>query len=425
MQVGIFDNLQNGKTIPITQAMVQRAYRSVKKKAKVTGVSATTLAQTKRNVQDMLYILWNRLSSGSYYPPAVREVLIPKQSGKGLRPLGISTESDKVGQMVIKQLIEPRFEVQFLSSSYGYRPGKSAHEAIKAVRNNCFAYGWVVDLDIKSCFEEIDHELLLRALTTQVKEKWIRMYIRRWLEAPIQGVDGKLRKREGKGTPQGGIISPLLANIYLHYSLDKWLRLHYPQLKFVRYADDIILHCRSEEEAKTVLQAVRARLSECKLRLNEEKTRIVYCKDYKRKENYAVKKFDFLGYSFCPREIYTPSQGRSLGFVPAISSTSKRKIGGALRTMKVLKNTELRLEEIAEALNEKLRGWLNYYGLYRKYLLKRVFKRLDCRLMRWLKKKYKRLKGRSRKAWGMLRSIYKQRPHLFEHWRQGQSIVCH
>lgn len=425
MQVGIFDNLQNGKTVPVTQAMVRNAYRSVKKKEEWAYKDAASWQKSKENLKDNLYILWNRLASGSYFPPPVREVAIPKGKGKGTRKLGIAPLWDKVGQMVIKQEIASRFETLFSSHSYGYRPGKNAHEALREVRSNCFSYSWVVDLDIKGFFDEIDHELLMRAVGKHVEEQWICMYIRRWLTAPITTPEGEVKYRQGKGTPQGGVISPLLANIFLHYSLDKWLSKHYPRIKFVRYADDIVLHCSSKAEAEELLSAVRERLGECKLQLNEQKTKIVYCKDYRRQGKYKGTKFDFLGYSFQPREIYHTKHKRAIGFTPGISQQSKNKIREVIRKTEELSRTEIRLEKIAKRLNEQLRGWINYYSRYRGYLLERVFYSLDCRLMKWLRKKYKRLKGSRRRAWSMLRGIYKRMPYLFEHWRQGYSTVCH
>lgn len=424
MQVGIFDDLQNGKTVPVTQEMVLQAYRSVKNKGKQCCVDEASLLAYQEDLKNNLYKLWNRLASGSYYPPPVREVAIPKGCGKGERKLGIAPLSDKVGQMVVKKLIEPRLEAVFLDNSYGYRPGKRAHDALKAVRKHCFTYGWVIDLDIKGYFDNIDHELLMRALAKHVDEKWIQMYIRRWLEAPVLKANGEHEYKAGKGTPQGGVLSPLLANLFLHYVLDMWLKQHYPRVKFVRYADDVIIHCENEEDAKRILSAVGKRLAACKLQLNEEKTGIVYCKDYKRPGNYPVKKFEFLGYSFQPREIYGSVYKRSLGFVPAISQQSQRKIRQTIGGAMTLKNTTTEIEKIAQELNAQLRGWINYYGKYRGYVLSRVFRSLDKRLMKWLKKKYKSLKGSVRRAWRTLERIYDRSPALFEHWRLGYSYLC-
>lgn len=422
MQEGIFTGLQNGKTVPVTQTMVSKGFKSLKNKGKQNGVDVESILAYQEDLKNNLYKLWNRLASGSYFPPPVREVSIPK--GVGERKLGIAPLSDKVGQMVIKQLIEPRMEAIFHASSYGYRPGKSTHEALREVRKNCFTYGWVIDLDIKGFFDNIDHELLMRALEKHVDEQWIRMYIQRWLEAPIEKPNGEMAYRSGKGTPQGGVISPLLANLFLHYSLDQWLSIHYKGVKFERYADDVIIHCQSEEGAKELLEAIRNRLRICKLELNEEKTEIVYCKNYERQGKYPQTKFDFLGYSFQPREIFHPKYKRGLGYSPAISQKSASKIYQSIREEKTLKQSEISLAEIAASLNERLRGWINYYGKFRGYHLKWVFEKLDRRLMNWLRKKYKRYRGSEKRAWAKLREICRRMPYLFEHWRVGLSTLC-
>ena len=270
-------------TVPITKQMVKEAYGKVKANQGSAGVDKESLEEFQADLLNNLYKLWNRLSSGSYFPKPVREVMIPKANGSK-RTLGIPTVSDRIAQQVIKTYLEPRLEAEFQESSYGYRPLKSAHQAVAAVRENVLQYAWVIDMDIKNFFDEVDHELLLKALSCHVKEKWVMMYIQRWLESPIQKQDGTLIRKEGKGTPQGGVISPLLSNLFLHYVLDKWLIKHYSDMVFVRYADDVILHCSNEEKAKQLLEAVRQRLKECNLRLNEEKTKIVYCQNYRREK---------------------------------------------------------------------------------------------------------------------------------------------
>ena len=270
-------------TVPITKEMVKAAYRKVKANHGAAGVDKESLEMYQEDLLNNLYVLWNRLSSGSYFPKPLRSVSIPKNNGKQ-RTLGIPAVSDRIAQQVIKSYLEPRLEAQFHKDSYGYRPLKSAHQAVEAVQENVRGYAWVLDMDIKSFFDEVDHGLLLKALDRHVEEKWVKMYILRWLEAPVQQPDGTLTQKQGKGTPQGGVISPLLANLFLHYVLDKWITKHYPQVAFVRYADDVIVHCQTEEEAKGLLAAIRSRLSECRLSLNEEKTKLVYCKDYRRKK---------------------------------------------------------------------------------------------------------------------------------------------
>ena len=289
------------KTVPISKEMVRAAYRKVKSNQGSAGVDRESLEEFQQDLSGNLYKIWNRLASGSYHPQPVKEVEIPKANG-GKRKLGIPTVSDRIAQQVIKSYLEPRLEAVFHEDSYGYRPLKSAHQAIKQVQENVRTYSWVVDMDIKSFFDEVDHELLMKALDRHVSEKWVKLYIRRWLESPVQTKDGRLLQKQGKGTPQGGVISPLLANLYLHYVLDRWLELHYPTVAFVRYADDVVVHCQSEEQAQEVLQGIRARLQECHLSLNETKTKILYCKDYRKKEKKEYgNKFDFLGFSFQPR----------------------------------------------------------------------------------------------------------------------------
>ncbi len=287
------------KTIPITKDMVREAYRKVRSNKGSAGVDEQDLNKFEENLSGNLYKLWNRMTSGSYFPQPVKEVIIPKSNG-GERKLGIPTVSDRIAQEVIKTYLEPRLELVFSPSSYGYRPHKSAHQALEKVRENVRNYPWVIDMDIKSFFDEVDHELLLKAMERHVPEKWVILYIKRWLEAPVQ-TKAALVLKEGKGTPQGGVVSPLLANLFLHYVLDKWIEKTFPAVAFVRYADDAIVHCISEAQSKYILKAIKARLSDCKLQLSEEKTKIVYCEAYRRAKRKGYRKsFDFLGHSFKP-----------------------------------------------------------------------------------------------------------------------------
>jgi group II intron reverse transcriptase/maturase len=268
------------KPIPISKEMVRAAYRKVRSNKGSEGVDEEDLTQFKENLSKNLYKIWNRMASGSYFPKPVKEVIIPKANG-GERKLGIPPVSDRIAQEVVKSYLEPRLEKVFLPNSYGYRPNKSAHQALAKVRENVRKYAWVIDMDIKSFFDEVDHELLMKAIDKHVPEKWVKMYIMRWLEAPVQTKEGLVIKN-GKGTPQGGVISPLLANLFLHYVLDKWIEKEYPTVTFVRYADDVVVHCVSEAQSQFILRAIKARLEACKLRLSEEKTKITYCQDYRR-----------------------------------------------------------------------------------------------------------------------------------------------
>jgi len=411
--------MKETKSIPITKQMVTDAYKKVKSNKGSAGIDGISLEQFELKLERNLYKIWNRLASGSYFPPAVKEVEIPKKDGKK-RQLGIPTVGDRVAQMVIKDLVEQRFEKEFMPNSYGYRPLKSAHQALESVRQNVRKYAWVIDLDIKGFFDNIDHELLMQAVERHVDEKWIKMYIRRWLEMPIEIKSGELIEKQGKGTPQGGVISPLLANLFLHYVLDKWLTIKYPGLNFVRYADDAIIHCRTKTEAEEVLKAITVRLSECKLELHEKKTKIAYCKDYRRKEKFDNVRFDFLGFSFHPQTFKSKqNNGLFLGFGLSISKTSRNNIVREIRQTKFHRWTTATIEDIAEMLNPKIRGWLNYYGKLQKRGLNQVLRRLNSRLIHWLINKYKRLKSSLKLAYKLLGKIKLSNPTLFAHWKAG------
>jgi len=364
------------------------------------------------------YKIWNRLTSGSYFPPAVRRVEINKIGG-GKRPLGIPTVGDRISQMVIKDIIEARLEKIFQANSYAYRKNKRSLEAVRKVREGTVKYPWLLDIDIKNFFDSIDHNLLMKALDRHVEEKWIKKYIKRWLEAPIETEAG-LETKQGKGSSQGGVISPLLANLYLHYSLDVWLKREYPEVELVRYADDSILHCKTEEKAKEVLSSLKNRLTECKLELHPEKTKVVYTKSWKHKGGYPIVKFDFLGFTFQPRPKQDKKgKGMYLGYDGAISKKSRKRIMSELRSKRILKNTEKNLEEISKILNPKLRGWINYYSKLSKHKLQETFRKIDYGLVRWVLKKYKRLKGGIKQGYKMLRSMKRSNPTILEHWRQG------
>lgn len=407
--------------IPISRTMVWEAYKKVKANKGSAGVDLVSMEDFDANRSQYLYKLWNRMSSGSYFPPPVKQVEIKKKDGR-MRKLGIPTISDRIGQMVVKDIIEPRMEKEFSPSSYGYRPNKNAHQALSFVRENCRRTDWVIDLDIKGFFDNIDHDKLMLAVTKHVPEKWVRMYIERWLEMPVQLKSGELVVKQGKGTPQGGVISPLLANLFLHYTLDKWLEKTDPTVKFARYADDAIIHCRSKGHAEYILNKLDTRVKACGLELHPEKTKIVYCKDYRRKGKYPIVKFDFLGYSFQPRS--TKSKRGShmfLGFDCAISISSRKRLADKLEELNIVKLTFKSIVGIAQYLNPKIEGWINYYGKFRKSELTKVFKLLQNRLIRWARQRYKRYKTSLNRAFKWYARIREQFPYLFYHWRVGYS----
>jgi group II intron reverse transcriptase/maturase len=395
--------------------MVQKAFNQVKKNRGSAGIDKESISDFELKLEDNLYKIWNRMASGSYFPPAVKEVEIPKGEGK-MRKLGIPTVGDRVAQTVVKEYIEPRFEAIFSPSSYGYRPNRNCHQALAQVRQNCWKTDWVIDLDIKGFFDNIDHELLMLSIEKHVPEKWVKMYIRRWLEMPIVTAKGETKYRNGKGTPQGGVISPLLANVFLHYVFDKWMDINYPDIKFSRYADDVIVHCSSKEIAEKVLNAIKGRMQQCKLELHPEKTKIVYCKDTHRKNDEDNIQFNFLGYSFQPRESKS-RRGIFISFDCAISKAKQTKIKDAIRSLRFQKASNATIKEIADVLNPKIQGWLNYFGKFRKSEMRGVFYCINERLAHWAHNKYRSLNWCQSYEW--IRRQIILTPTLFVHWKAG------
>ena len=399
--------------------MIWSAYKQVRSNQGGAGIDEIDMADYDANRSNHLYKLWNRMASGSYFPPPVKEVEVTKKDG-GIRKLGVPTISDRIGQMVVKEYLEPRFEKLFSPHSYAYRPDKSAHQALESVRNNCRKSDWVIDLDIKGFFDSIDHGKLLKAVEKHVREKWCIMYIKRWLQMPIQTKSGELVQRNGRGTPQGGVISPLLSNLFLHYVMDKWLEQTHSTVKYVRYADDAILHCKSKVQADYVLRNLGKRMQDCGLELHPEKTKIVYCKDYRRQGTYENVKFDFLGYSFQPRSTATRGKGKLfLGFDCAISISSKKQIVDKMRTLGIPKLTHNSIVGVAQFLEPYIRGWINYYGKFRISMLNPIFQLLNRKLVQWARKRYKRYKTSINRAYDWLKRIRMQFPTLFYQWRLG------
>ena len=401
--------MSDAKPYCIPKQGVYQAYLMVKRNKGSYGVDEQSIQEFDKDWKSNLYRIWNRMSSGSYFPMAVKRVEIPKGDGK-MRPLGIPTVSDRIAQAVVKMYIEPRLEKIFSNSSYGYRPNRSALDAVGKARANCFSYSFVVDIDIKGFFDNIDHELLMKAVSKHISEKWILLYIERWLKAPVKLPNGET-SASTKGTPQGGVISPLLANLFLHYVMDVWLEKHYRGVPFERYADDALLHFRSESHAKKVLEALDARFKECKLELNREKTKLVYCKDKKRKESYETISFSFLGYDFQPRACRTKQGLIECGFLPAMGKKAKQRFTEKLKALKISRNTDRSIEELANLLNPIMRGITNYFGAYYKSALSEHYSQVNLKLKKWALRKYKK---RSILRW--LQHQYLTRRDLFVHW---------
>jgi len=406
--------MAEAKSFEISRHSVMEAWRRIKSNGGSAGVDGQSIKAFEEKLKDNLYKIWNRMSSGSYFPPPVLLCEIPKPDGK-TRTLGIPTVADRVAQMVAKKYLEPKVEPIFHPDSYGYRPGKSAHEAIGVTRQRCWRYNWVIDLDIKGFFDTINHELMMHAVRKHADEKWLLLYIERWLKASAQSKDGDTIKRD-KGTPQGGVISPLLANIFLHHSFDKWMQEEFSSLPFERYADDIIVHCYTEKQAQYVKERIRQRLERCGLALHPDKTKIFYCKDVNRKEDNDHTSFDFLGYTFRPRLCRNKDGKFFVGFTPAVSRKSMKSMSYTIRQWDLCSVTPLSLEDLAKMINPVVRGWMNYYGAYCRSELSPILRQIELSIAKWAIRKYKKLHRRIVAATRWLRGIWRREPNLFAHW---------
>ena len=402
------------KPFVIAKRAVWEAYQQVKANRGAAGIDEETIAMFEQNLSRNLYKLWNRMSSGSYFPPPVKQVEIPKAKG-GTRKLGIPTVSDRIAQTVVKRIIEPILDPIFHEDSYGYRPGKSAKQAVAVTRKRCWQYAWVVEFDIKSAFDQIDYGLLMKAVRSHIKEGWILLYIERWLTAPFETTDGERVTRQ-RGTPQGGVVSPILMNLFMHYTFDAWMKRTHPSCPFARYADDAVVHCRSQKQAEEVMQSIALRLAECGLAMHPNKSKVVYCKDDKRTAPYPHVHFTFLGFTFRPRRAITRRNRRFTGFLPGVSADALKRMRKEVRGWRIHRRTATTLAELAKQYNPVLRGWWNYYGEFYPSAMHSFAMYLDGKLMQWARRKYKTLERREQASVQWLIKMKNIYPQTLFYW---------
>jgi len=408
-----------GKTKPfeISKHVVWEAYKQVKANKGAAGIDNKSITVFEEHLENNLYKIWNRMSSGSYLPPPVKVVEIPKKNG-GTRILGVPTVADRIAQTVAKMYFEPRVEPYFHQDSYGYRPGKSAIDAVAVTRRRCWRYNWLLEFDIKGLFDNIDHDLLMRAVKTHTDNKWLLLYIERWLKAPFQMEDGRIIERRS-GTPQGGVISPVLSNLFLHYVFDKWMERNFLKNPWARYADDAVTHCRTKAEAEGLLERLHGRFNECGLELHPDKTQIVYCKDDDRRGDYPEIKFDFLGYTFRPRRSKNRYGKFFINFTPGVSNKAAKAMRHTIRNWRIHLKPDKSIDDISRMFNPVIRGWINYYGRFYKSALYPVLRHMNRVLIHWARRKYKRLSCHRRRAEHWLGRIARREPQLFAHWQMG------
>jgi RNA-directed DNA polymerase len=408
--------MKEGKSFEISKHQVKEAYRRVKTNHGAGGIDGIDFTEFEKDLKGNLYKLWNRMSSGSYFPKAVRGVEIPKKNGKK-RLLGIPTIMDRVAQMVVRMSFEPLIEPIFCSDSYGYRPNCSAIDALGVTRERCWKMAWIIEFDIKGLFDNIDHELLMKTVRKHTNCKWVILYIERFLKTSIMMPDASIQERNA-GTPQGGVISPILANLFMHYAFDRWMEKQYPLNPWARYADDGVIHCRAKEDAESILESLKNRMLSCKLEIHPEKSRIAYCRSDQNIERHEHESFDFLGYTFRKRLVRSKNGNLFNSFTPAVSKDAAQHLRDSIRD--ILKNNKiLSLKGLAEIINPKIRGWYNYFSRFCASEARKVLKYLNYALIIQIRFKYKKLKRSKARAYRYLIQMSKIQSNLFYHWQIG------
>jgi group II intron reverse transcriptase/maturase len=408
------------KPFNIVKGCVAFAFERVKANRGAAGVDGVEIGAFEKDLENNLFKVWNRMSSGSYFPQPVRGVDIPKSDGKGTRRLGVPTVADRVAQTVAVEYLEPILERVFLDGSYGYRPGRGALDAVAVARRRCWEFDWVIDLDIKAFFDSVDHDLMRTALDRHVPHelRWIGLYVDRWMSAAMVEPGGATVVRE-RGVPQGGPISPVLANLFLHYAFDVWLEREFPGVAWERYADDALIHCRTRGQAEKVWAALGERMGEVGLALHPGKTRIVYCADSNRRGGGGsgeATSFDFLGFTFRARDAENKHGQYFRSFLPAASDAAMKRMGKTVRGWKLHTLTDLSQEDIAAWIGPVIQGWIAYYGRFYPSRLMRLLNRINYYLIRWVRAKYRHLRrwDDATRAWKRVTATY---PNLFPHWK--------
>jgi len=400
------------KPFDVPKSLVWEAYKRVRANKGAAGVDRCSMEMFEKDLKKNLYKIWNRMSSGTYFPPAVKAVEIPKPGGT--RILGVPTVADRIAQTVVALTLEVRTEAIFHDDSYGYRPKRSALQAVERCRQRCWKRDWVLDLDVQKFFDSVDHALMVKAVEANTDRRWVVLYVKRWLVAPLQLPDGTLQQRD-RGTPQGSAVSPVLANMFMHYAFDMFLAREFPTVEFERYADDAVVHCVTERQARQVWAVLSQRMEDVGLRLHPDKTKLVYCKDSRRRGSFPTTSFRFLGYTFGPRKARYPDGKAFTSFLPAVSPEALKEMGQRVREWRIHLRTRLDLNGLAAWINPVVSGWMTYYGRFYRSQLYPFLRRINTYLMRWARKKYKRLRGYKRfRAWWS--GLIDREPGLFKHW---------